>query len=68
MSAFDDAIALHQVHAFERNVEARVFGVPQQHEFAAAAVRLDLAQTLELADAVVHVDHKVARLRVPRNR
>src|SRR5580692_1075267 len=62
MSALDDTIALHQVHALERNVQARVLGVPQQHEFAAASVRLDLAETLELADTVVHVDDKVARL------
>ena len=62
MSALDDTIALHQVHALERNVEARILGVPQQHEFAAASVRLDLAETLELADAVIDVDDEVAGL------
>ena len=57
---FDDAVALDQVHALERNVEARVVGVAQQHEFAAAAVRFDLAQAFELADAVIDVDDEVA--------
>ena len=62
MGAFDDAIALHQVHALERDVEARIVGVAQQHEFAAMAVRFDLAQSFELADAVVDVDDEVAGL------
>ena len=29
LSAFDDAVALHQVHALQRHVEARVVGVAQ---------------------------------------
>src|SRR5580704_14076524 len=62
MRAFDDAIALHQVHALERNVEAGVFGVAEQHEFATAAVGFDLAETLELADTVIDVDYEIAWL------
>ena len=62
MGAFDDAIALHEVHALEGDVEARVVGVSQQHEFAAAAVGVDLAQAFELADTVIDVDDEVAGL------
>src|SRR6266849_579099 len=62
MGAFDDAIALDQVHTLEGDVEARVFGVAKQHEFAAAAVGFDLAQALELADAVIDVDDEIAGL------
>ena len=60
--AFDDAIVLDQIHALERNVEAGLVGVFEQHEFAAAAVGFDLAQAVELADAVVDVDDEVAGL------
>ena len=61
---FDGAIVLHQVHALERHVEAGVVGVAQQHEFAAPAVAFDRLQSLKLADAVVDVDHVVARLQL----
>ena len=60
--AFDDAIALDQVHALERDVEASVVGVAEEHEFAAAAVGFDLAEAFELADAVIDVDDEVAGL------
>ena len=62
MRAFQDAIALHEVHALQRNVEPRVLGITQQHEFAAMAIRFNLTQSFELPDAVVHVNHKVAGL------
>ncbi len=62
MVAFHDAIVLDEVHALERNVEAGFVGVFEEHEFAAAAVGFDLAETIELADAVVHVDDEVAGL------
>ena len=64
LRAFDDAIALHQVHALQRNVESRVFLIAQQHEFAAPPIGFDLPQTLELPDAVIHVDDVVAGLEV----
>ena len=60
LGAFDDAIALDEVHAFERNVEAGVVEIAEEHEFAAAAVGLDLAEAFELADAVIDVDDVVA--------
>src|SRR5262249_42678292 len=60
--AFDGAVTLHQVHAFEWDVEARILGVTQQHEFAAAAFGLDQAQAFELPDAMVHVDDVISRL------
>src|SRR5229473_2699661 len=61
MSAFADAITLYQVHAFEGDVEARVVGILEQHELAAMSAGLDLAKSLELADAVIDVDDVVAR-------
>ena len=60
--AFDDAVVLDEVHALERNVEARVVGVLEEHEFAAAAVGFDLAKAVELADAVIDVDDVIAGL------
>ena len=60
MGAFEDAIRLDEVHAFEGNVQAGIFSVFQQHEFAAVAAGFDLAKSFKLADAVVHVDHVVA--------
>ncbi len=64
MRALDDAITLDKVHALERDVEARILGIAKEHEFAAPAVRLDLAQTLELPDTVIHVHNKVAGLQL----
>ena len=61
--AFYDAIALDQIHAFERNVEARIFGVTKEHEFATAAIGFDEAETFELADAVIDVDDEIAGLK-----
>src|ERR1700730_1192859 len=60
MCAFDDAVALHQIHALERNVQARVFGITQQHEFASTPIGFDLPKTFELADAVIYVHNKIA--------
>src|SRR5258708_11546977 len=60
MSAFENAVTLHQVHALERNVEARIVGILEQHELTAVAAGFDLAKALELADAVVHVNDVVA--------
>src|SRR5882757_1815400 len=62
--ALDYAIALHEVHALERNVEACVLGVAQQHELAAAAVGFDLAKAFELADAVIHMNDKIAGFKI----
>src|SRR5262249_5655955 len=61
---FDDAIALDQVHALERNVQTRVFGVAEEHEFTAVAVGFDLAQPFELPDSVIDVDDEVAGLQL----
>src|SRR5256885_3704584 len=62
--ALDYAIALHEVHALERNVKSGVLRVAQQHELTATAVGFDLAKAFELADAVIHVDDKVAGLKI----
>ena len=64
MGALDHAVALHQVHAFQGHVQPRVFGVAEQHEFAAMAVGLDQTESLELADAVIDVNDKVAGLQL----
>jgi len=57
---FDDPITLHQVHAFERDVEARVVGIAEEHEFATVAIGFDLAEPFELADTVIHVNDEVS--------
>jgi len=62
MGAFYHAIALDEVHALERNVQAGVIGVAQQHEFAAPAIRFNLAEAFELADAVIDVNDEVTGL------
>src|SRR5216684_4161742 len=64
MRTFEHAVTLNEIHAFERNVEARIFGVLQEHELAAVSAGLDLAKSLELADAVVHVNYVVAGLQL----
>jgi hypothetical protein len=62
MDAFDDAIALDEVHAFKGNVEAGIFGVAKEHEFAASAFGFDEAEAFKLADAVIDVNDEVTRL------
>ncbi len=62
LRAFHDAVALHQVHALEGDIQARVIGVAQEHELAAAALGFDQAQAFELADAVIHVNDVIAGL------
>src|SRR6266478_4730739 len=64
MRAFEDAVTLHQIHALERNIEARIVGIFEQHELAAMSSGLDLAKSLELADAMVNVDHVVTGLQL----
>ena len=64
LGAFERLVGLHQVHALERHVQARVVGVSQAHELAAPAVALERLQSLELPDAVVHVHHVIARLQL----
>src|SRR5260370_7920347 len=64
MRALEHAVTLNEIHAFQRNVEARIFGVPQKHELAAVAVGFDLAKSLKLPDAVIHVDHIIAGLQL----
>src|SRR5207302_4617086 len=60
--AFENAIALHQIHALQGNVEPRILGVAQKHEFAAMAIGFNLAKAFELADAVIHMHDKVTGL------
>ena len=60
MNAFDDAIALDEIHAFERNVEAGIFGIAKEHEFAAAAFGFDQAKAFKLSDAVINVNDEIA--------
>ena len=60
MRAFEHPVALHQVHAFQGNVQPRILQIAQKHELAAMPVRLDLAKSFELPDAMVHVHHKIA--------
>src|SRR5260370_32999467 len=64
MRALEHAVTLNEIHAFQRNVEACIFGVPQQHEFAAVSVGFDLAKSLKLTNAVIHVDHIIAGLQL----
>ena len=64
MRALKHAITLHQVHAFERNIQAGIIRVLQKHELATVSAGFDLAKALELADAVIHVDHVVAGLQL----
>src|SRR5260370_5105949 len=64
MRAFEHAVALNQVHAFQGNVEACIVGVLQQHELAAMSAGCDLPKSLELADAVIDVDDIVAGLQL----
>src|SRR5260370_27715825 len=64
MRAFEDAVTLTQVNALGGNIEARIVGVFQQHEFPVVAARFDLAKSLELADAVIHMDDVVAGLQL----
>ena len=60
-------ILLHQVHARERHVELAAAGVFEQHEVALGFALLDFAQPEEPADAVLGVDHEVARLQIARS-
>src|SRR5260370_18056424 len=62
MRAFEHAVTLNEVHAFQWNVETRIVGVLQEHELAAMPVGFDLTKSLELPDAVVHMDHIIAGL------
>src|SRR5260370_3919928 len=62
MRALHYAVTLNEVHAFQRNVETRIVGVLQEHELAAMPVGFDLTKSLELPDAVVHMDHIIAGL------
>ena len=57
-------IFLNQVNARERHVEPRVVGIAQQHEFAGGRLDGQLAQAIELPDAVIHVHHVIARLQI----
>src|SRR5882762_4629596 len=62
MRALEHAVTLDEVHTFQGNVETRIVGILQQHELAAMPVGCDLAKTLKLPDAVIHMDHIVTGL------
>ncbi len=57
-------IFLNQIHARQRHVEPRIFGVAQQHEFARVSLDGDLPQPVKLPDAVIHVHYVIARLEI----
>src|SRR2546429_6716233 len=54
---FEHPVALHQVHAFQGNVQPRILQIAQKHELAAMPVRLDLAKSFELPDAMRSEEH-----------
>src|SRR6266403_400044 len=60
MRTFENAVTLDEVHALEGNIEARIVGVLQEHEFAIVTAGFNLAKAFELADAVIHVDDVVS--------
>ena len=64
LGAFGRTVFLDQVEARERDVEARAFGVFEQHELGVAVALIDFFQALILADAVFDVDDVVADLQV----
>ncbi len=64
LGAFGRPVFLNQVEARERDVEARAFGVFEQHELGVAVALIDFFQALILADAVFDVDDVVADLQV----
>ncbi len=64
MRALDRAVTLHQIHALQRHVKPRVLEVLQEHKLAAAAIGLDLPESFELADAVIHVHHEITGLKL----
>ena len=62
LGSLDRAVTLHQIEAFERHIEARIVRVAQAHELAARAAIFNLVQSLELADAVIHVNDVIPGL------
>ena len=64
LSTFGRAVFLNQIEARERDVEARAFGVFEQHELGVAVALIDFFQALILADAVLDVDDVVADLEI----
>ena len=60
LDAFTRAILLDQVQARERNVELGRLGKLQHHVFTGNLALLNFLEPLIHADAVLHVDHKVA--------
>ena len=64
LGAFRRAVFLDQVEASERNVEARAFGIFQQHELGVAVALIDFFQALVLADAVFDVDDIISDLQI----
>src|SRR5262249_4844086 len=60
----ENAVALDEIHALERDVETSVVGIAEEHELAAAAIGFDLAQAIELTDAVIDVHDVVAGLQI----
>ena len=64
LGAFGGAIFLNQVETRQRNVEARAFGIFEQHELGVAVALIDFFQALILADAVFDVDNVVADLQI----
>ena len=64
LGAFGGTVFLNQVEARERDVEARAFGVFEQHELGVAVALIDFFQALILADAVFDVNDVIADLQI----
>ena len=62
--ATEGAVFLHQVHARQRNVEARFLRIGQEHELAGRTVGIHLAEAFEAANPVIDMDHVIAGLEV----
>ena len=62
--AAERVVLLDEIETRQRDVEFGVFGIMEQHEFAIGTFHSHLAQAVELADAVVHVDDKIAGLEI----
>src|SRR6202140_3344232 len=68
LRAFRRPVFLNQVQSRERDVEARAFGVLEEHELGVAIALIDFFQALILADAVFDVDNVVSDLQITKIR
>ena len=66
LDAFDARVLLHEVQALDRQQQRARLGVLDLHELALLPLDRHALQSLEAADAVVRVHHRVAELQVPQ--